>query len=106
MSVIHVNDLSFKAKVLESSEPVLVDFWAEWCGPCKSIASILEELAREMLGRVTVAKLNVDDNTQIANDYGIRGIPTLMLFHEGQVLGTRVGSLSRAQLFEWIDPLV
>ena len=103
MSVNHVSDNSFDQDVLKSDVPVLVDYWAEWCGPCKMIAPILDEVSRDYDGRVQVAKLNVDDNQEVAAKYGIRGIPTLMLFKGGQLAATKVGALSKAQLTAFID---
>jgi thioredoxin 1 len=103
MSVSHVTDGSFEQDVIQSQVPVLVDYWAEWCGPCKMIAPILEEVSRDYDGRIQVAKLNVDDNNEMASRYGIRGIPTLMLFKGGQVVATKVGALSKSQLTQFLD---
>ena len=99
----HVSDTSFDTDVLQSDQPVLVDYWAEWCGPCKMIAPILEEAATQYAGKLTVAKLNVDDNQATASKFGIRGIPTLMLFKGGQVVATKVGALSKSQLIAFLD---
>lgn len=99
----HVSDASFDADVLKSDLPVLVDYWAAWCGPCKMIAPLLEEAATQYNGRVIIAKLNVDENPDSAAKYGIRGIPTLMLFKEGKVSATKVGALSRSQLQAFLD---
>ena len=99
----HVSDTSFDTDVLQSDQPVLVDYWAEWCGPCKMIAPILEEAAAQYAGKLTVAKLNVDDNQATASKFGIRGIPTLMLFKGGQVVATKVGALSKSQLTAFLD---
>jgi thioredoxin 1 len=99
----HVSDASFEADVLKASQPVLVDYWAEWCGPCKMSAPILDELAQTYEGRLQIAKLNVDDNRDTPAKYGIRGIPTLMLFRDGQVAATKVGALSKAQLSAFLD---
>jgi thioredoxin 1 len=99
----NVSDASFDADVINSSQPVLVDYWAAWCGPCKMIAPILEEIASEYAGRLTVAKLNVDENQDTATKYGIRGIPTLMLFKDGQATATKVGALSKSQLTAFLD---
>jgi thioredoxin 1 len=98
-----VTDASFDAQVLRSQSPVLVDFWAEWCGPCKMIAPHLDELARDLGGRVTVAKLNIDENPQTPMKYGVRGIPTLILFKNGQVAATKIGALPKSKLFEWVE---
>ena len=102
-NILHLTDNSFEEDVIKSSEPVLVDYWAEWCGPCKMIAPILEEIASEYDGRIKVAKLNIDDNPQTPPKYGIRGIPTLMLFKDGNVEATKVGALSKSQLTAFID---
>ncbi|NRF69942.1 thioredoxin TrxA [Aquincola sp. S2] len=99
-----VTDASFEAEVLNSETPVLVDYWAEWCGPCKMIAPILDETAKEYGGRLQIAKLNVDDNRDVPAKYGIRGIPTLMLFKGGQLAATKVGALSKAQLTAFLQP--
>jgi thioredoxin 1 len=99
----NVSDDSFDADVLKSSQPVLVDYWAAWCGPCKMIAPMLEEVATEFEGKVTVAKLNVDENQETAAKFGIRGIPTLMLFKDGKVAATKVGALSKSQLTEFLN---
>jgi len=99
----NVSDASFDADVLKSGQPVLVDYWAAWCGPCKMIAPILEEVAAEYAGRLTIAKLNVDENQGNATKYGIRGIPTLMLFKDGQAAATKVGALSKSQLTAFLD---
>ena len=102
----NVSDDSFSADVLHSSQPVLVDYWAAWCGPCKQIAPMLEEVATEYAGKVTVAKLNVDENQETAAKFGIRGIPTLMLFKNGEVAATKVGALSKAQLTEFLNSAI
>ncbi|MBT5811365.1 MAG: thioredoxin TrxA [Rhodospirillaceae bacterium] len=106
MTTVKVSDDDFDTSVLQSSEPVLVDFWAEWCGPCKMIAPALEELAGDLNGRLTVAKLNIDDNPQTPAKYGVRGIPTLILFKDGQVAATKVGALPKSQLAQWVESVV
>ncbi len=101
--ITHTSDASFDNDVLKSSKPVLVDYWAEWCGPCKMIAPILDDVSRDYDGKLRVAKMNVDENRDIPAKYGIRGIPTLMLFKDGQLAATKVGALSKAQLTAFID---
>jgi len=104
MSHIHnVSDGDFENEVINSSEPVLIDYWAEWCGPCKMIAPILEEVAEEYAGKIRVMKINIDDNPLTPPKYNIRGIPTLMLFKNGSVEATKVGSVSKSQLTAFID---
>ncbi|MFY8125930.1 MAG: thioredoxin TrxA [Hydrogenophaga sp.] len=99
----HVSDASFQADVLDATAPVLVDFWAEWCGPCKMIAPILDEIAGTYQGKIQVAKVNVDDNRDVPAKFGIRGIPTLIMFKDGQIAATKVGALTKAQLTAFID---
>jgi thioredoxin 1 len=101
--IIYVTDATFESEVLNAPDPVLVDYWAEWCGPCKMIAPILDEIANEYTGKIRIAKLNIDDNPNTPPKYGIRGIPTLMLFKDGQVEATKVGALSKSQLTAFID---
>ena len=99
----HVTDGSFESEVLHSQTPVLVDYWAEWCGPCKMIAPILDEVAKEYTGRLKVAKINIDENQETPKKYGVRGIPTLILFKNGNVEATKIGALSKSQLSAFID---
>jgi thioredoxin len=101
--IVHVTDESFESEVLKSDSPVLVDYWAEWCSPCKLVAPVLEEIATEYSGRLKVAKLNIDENPDTPPKYGIRGIPTLMLFKNGHVEATKVGALSKSQLSAFLD---
>jgi len=102
-NIIHVSDDSFEQEVLQSEKPVLIDYWAEWCGPCTMIAPILEEVASEYSDKIRVAKLNIDENPATPPKYGIRGIPTLMLFKNGEVEATKVGAVSKAQLAAFLD---
>ena len=99
----HITDDTFDADVLKSDKPVLVDYWAEWCGPCKMIAPILDEVSKDYGGRLQVAKMNVDENSKVPAEFGIRGIPTLMLFKGGELAATKVGALSKAQLTAFLD---
>ncbi len=101
--IIQLTDDSFDTDVLNATGPVLVDFWAEWCGPCKMIAPILDDVAGEFEGRVTIGKLNIDHNSATPPKFGIRGIPTLLLFKDGQVAATKVGALSKTQLVEFLE---
>ncbi len=100
---LHVSDENFKQEVLEATEPVLVDYWADWCGPCKMIAPLIDAVAEEYDGRLIVAKLNIDENPLSPQNYGVRGIPTLMIFKNGEVEATKVGALSKTQLVEFIN---
>ncbi len=106
MTSIPVSDDSFDSDVLKAEGSVLVDFWAEWCGPCKMISPALEEIAKEMDGRVQIAKMNIDDNPMTPQKYGVRGIPTLMLFRDGQVAATKVGAVPKNQLQEWVESVL
>lgn len=102
-NIVNVSDASFEEDVLKADTPVLVDYWAEWCGPCKMIAPVLEEIAKEYDGRLKICKLNIDENSETPPKFGIRGIPTLMLFKGGNVEATKVGALSKSQLSAFID---
>lgn len=102
-NIIEVSDQSFEQDVLQSNMPVLVDFWAEWCGPCKMLSPILDEIANQYAGKLTIAKVNIDENPSTPQRYGVRGIPTLMLFKDGIIEATKVGALSKAQLAAFID---
>ena len=101
-----ISDQSFEKDVLKSGQPVLVDFWAEWCGPCKMIAPALEEMAGSLAGKLTVAKMNIDEYPQTPKKYGVRGIPTLMLFKDGQVAATKIGALPKNKLREWVESVL
>ena len=101
--IIHVTDSSFEEEVLKSDKPVILDYWAEWCGPCRMIAPILDEIADEYADRIRVAKINIDENQETPQKYAVRGIPTLMIFKEGNVAGTKVGAVSKSQLSAFID---
>ena len=106
MSSIAVSDAEFESEVLNSDSPVLVDFWAEWCGPCKVLSPLVDEIADEMGAKVKVVKVNIDEAPEAPTKYGVRGIPTLMIFKDGQVVDTRVGGMPKSQLTEWIEGTV
>ncbi|MCR9174453.1 MAG: thioredoxin TrxA [Alphaproteobacteria bacterium] len=103
MATVKISDSSFDEDVLKSSKPVVVDFWAEWCGPCKMIAPALEEISNEMSDQVTVAKLNIDDNPGTPSNYGVRGIPTLIMFKDGQAVAQKIGALPKSELKRWVE---
>lgn len=105
-NLIHVSDSDFEERVLKADGPVLVDYWAEWCGPCKMIAPIIEEIAKEYAGRLTVAKLDIDSNSQTPQQYSVRGIPTLMIFKDGNVQGTKVGALTMGHLKAFVEETI
>ncbi len=105
-NIAHVTDSSFEEEVLKSNTPILVDYWAEWCGPCKAIAPVLEEISGEYEGKLTIVKMNIDDNQQTPQKYVVKGIPTLMIFKNGNVIGTKVGQISKAQLAAFIDSTI
>jgi thioredoxin len=103
MATVKVTDDTFEADVLKASQPVLVDFWAEWCGPCKQIAPALEQISEEFAGAVTVAKLNIEDSPAVPTRYGVRGIPTMMLFKDGQMASMKVGAMPKQKILEWLN---
>ena len=106
MSTVTVSDDDFETNVLKADGPVLVDYWAEWCGPCKMIAPALDELSSEMDDKLTIAKLNIDENPHTPGKFGVRGIPTLMLFKDGHVVATKVGALPKSQLQQWVESVI
>lgn len=106
MSSTNVTDTNFEEEVLKSDLPVVVDFWAEWCGPCKALSPLIDELAGDMNGKVKVVKVNIDEAPEAPTKYGVRGIPTLMIFKGGEVVGTRVGGMPKSQLTEWVESQV
>lgn len=106
MSSVNVSDADFENEVLKSDEPVMVDFWAEWCGPCKALSPIVDEVANEVAGKMKVVKVNIDENPNAPTKYGVRGIPTLMVFKGGELIDTKVGGMSKTQLNDWLKSVV
>lgn len=106
MSSVNVSDADFENEVLKSDEPVMVDFWAEWCGPCKALSPIVDEVANEVAGKMKVVKVNIDENPNAPTKYGVRGIPTLMIFKGGELVDTKVGGMSKTQLNDWLNSAV
>ena len=106
MTVLSTSDREFEKDIMNSTVPIIVDFWADWCGPCKQISPILEEIAIEKKGILNIYKLNIDENPEIPQKYGVRGIPTIMLFQEGKLIDTKVGSLPKSSILEWIKDLL
>lgn len=106
MSSLKVSDENFDTEVLQADKPVVVDFWAEWCGPCKAMGSLIDELAQEKSEQLKVAKVNIDESPNAPTTYGVRGIPTFMVFKDGQVLDTKVGGMSKSQLEEWVESVL
>lgn len=103
---LHIDDSQFETEVIQAKGTFLVDFWAEWCGPCRQISPILDEIAKEREGKITIAKVNIDKNPETPQKYGVRGIPTLIIFKDGQAVSTKVGSLPKSKLVEWIDSVI
>ena len=103
MSSVNVSDADFENEVLKSDQPVMVDFWAEWCGPCKALMPIVDEVAGEVAGKMKVVKVNIDENPNAPTKYGVRGIPTLMVFKDGELVDTKVGGMSKTQLNDWLN---
>ena len=106
MSILAINDKSFESEVVNSELPVLIDFWAEWCGPCKEISPILDEINNEMHKKIKIVKVNIDDNPNIPNQYGVQSIPTLIIFKKGEVIGTKVGASLKSELISWIETVI
>ncbi len=106
MSSVNISDADFENEVLNSDEPVMVDFWAEWCGPCKALSPIVDEIAGEVAGKMKIVKVNIDENPNSPTKYGVRGIPTLMIFKGGELIDTKVGGMSKAQLSDWLNSAV
>ena len=106
MTTNKITDSSFEQDVINSAKPVLVDYWAEWCGPCKQIGPALEEISDEMSAKIIISKLNIDENPKVASKYGVKGIPTLMLFSNGEVVSTKVGALPKGKIIEWIESVI